>query len=157
MAHVADQTTTPTSPVHGTRIIRSGPVETARTVLRADAVLCAASGIALVAAAPPLASLVDGSPVGAVRAVGALLVVIAADFALLSRVRDGRVATAATVAAALNVAWVVGTLAVVGLLERGGIVVALAGAVVAAGFAWEEFVVASAARRNQVLVERIGA
>jgi hypothetical protein len=127
---------------------RLGSLERARTLLRADAALCGASGIALIAAAPPLATLADGEPVGAVRAVGAFLVLVAIDYYLAARTRADRVAAAATVVGAVNVLWILGTLAVVaaGPLEPLGAALGLGGAAIAGGFAWLEFRAAAAAR-----------
>jgi len=115
-------------------------MEQARSLLKADAVLCVVSGLALLAAANPLSELLDGGQVTAVRIVGALLIVVAADIALLSRVRDQRLAPALTAIGILNAAWVAATVALVlaGVFEPlGAIVAALSGAMVAA-FAWHE-------------------
>ena len=120
--------------------MRSGGVERARSLLRADAALCAVSGLALVAAAVPLAELLERERVTAVRIVGALLLVVAVDFALLSRVREQRLAPALTAVGVLNVAWVAGTAALViaGVFEPLGAILAVLSGVLVAAFAWHE-------------------
>jgi hypothetical protein len=140
------------------RLVRSGGVEWARTVLRADALLCAGSGALLLVGASPLARLADGEPVGVVRGIGAFLLLFAADLVLLSRVRAERVGTAVAVAGACSVAWIAATVGVIaaGWLDPGGVVLALAGAVVVSGFAWQELASAVDIRRAPRLVRRVG-
>ena len=151
---MADMTMTTSPP----RLIRSGGVEWARTVLRADAVLCAAAGALLTVAASPLARLADGEPVGVVRGIGIFLLLYAADLVLLARVRTDRIPLALGVAGAASVAWVAATAGVIaaGWLDPGGVVLAVGAAAVVAGFAWQEITTAVDVRRAQRLTARLG-
>lgn len=131
------------------RLVRAGGAERARFLLRADAALCAASGVVLLAAAAPIARLADGDPVGVVQILGAVLLAWAVDLVALSRVRTERVALAARVAGGAGLAWVAATVAVTaaGWLEPGGIIVALAVAVAVGELAWMQLRAAAEADR----------
>lgn len=121
-----------------------------RTVLRLDALTCAASGVVCLAAAGPLARLLQDSNPGAVRAVGVVLLVVAVDLVLFARLRAKRLAAAAAVAAGVNVAWVVATAVVVaaGAFDPAGAVLAIVVAAVVAAFAQQELVGAAGVRRG---------
>ena len=99
-----------------------------RSLLRADAALCAVTGLVAAAAAAPVADLL-GPDVSTtvVRVVGVALVLYALDLALTSRASDRWQRPAALVAGAGNVAWVVATvlLVAVGAFSTAGAVVAL--------------------------------
>jgi len=155
---MADTTIDTTTDTTIPRLVRSGGVEWARTVLRADAVLCAGSGALLVVAASPLARLADGEPVAVLRGVGVFLLLFAADLVLLSRVRPERLGAAVGVAGAGSVAWIAATAGVVaaGWLDPGGAAVAAVSALVVAGFAWQEITAALDIRRARRLVARVG-
>ena len=87
-----------------------------RTLLRADAALCAVTGLVAAAAAGPVADLL-GPDVSTlvVRVVGLALIAYALDLALTSRAA-ARWQRPATLGAGLgNVAWVIATLVLVGL------------------------------------------
>lgn len=105
-----------------------------RQLLRADAALCAGTGLLAALAAPAVADLL-GPDVSAtvVRVVGLALLVYAADLALTSRAADRWQRPAALAAGVGNLAWEVATVALVvaGAFSVAGAVLALAvGAVV---------------------------
>jgi hypothetical protein len=107
-----------------------------RTLLRVDAVLCAATGVVALAAATAVADVLGPDvPTSAVRAVGLALVVWAVDVALLSRARGRLLRRGAVAVAAVNVAWEVATLGLVvaGAFSLGGGVLALAVAALVGG------------------------
>lgn len=108
------------SPVAGTSRLR--------TLLRADAALCAATGLVAAAAAAPVADLL-GPDVSTtvVRVVGIALVLYALDLAVTSRLADRWQRPAALGAGAGNVAWVLATvvLVVLGSFSTTGALVAL--------------------------------
>jgi hypothetical protein len=106
-----------------------------RTLLRVDAVLCAATGVVALTAATAVADVLGPDvPTSAVRAVGLALVVWAVDVALLSRARGRLLRRGAVAVAAVNVAWEVATrLVVAGAFSLGGGVLALAVAAVVGG------------------------
>lgn len=87
-----------------------------RTLLRADAALCAGTGLLAAAAAPAVADLL-GPDVGTtvLRVVGLALVLYALDLALVARAGDRWQRPVALVAGAGNVAWVAATAVLVGL------------------------------------------
>jgi O-antigen/teichoic acid export membrane protein len=107
-----------------------------RTLLRADAGLCAVTGL-LAAAVPSAVADLLGPDVSAtvVRVVGIALVVWAVDALLLTRTRGRLLTRVARVAAAGNLAWEVGTLVLValGAFSGTGAVVALLVAAVVGG------------------------
>ena len=100
-----------------------------RTLLRADALLCGASGIVAALAAGPVADLL-GPHVSStvVRVVGIALVVYALDLALVSRAAERWQRPAGLVAGLGNVAWLLATavLVVAGAFSTSGAVVAVA-------------------------------
>ena len=114
------------------------PVATAatrlRTVLRADAVVTAAVGAVTLLTASALSDLV-GTPT-VLRAVGAVLLVAAADIALLARLDGRRLALVGTVVGELALAWVAGTAVVIGLgmAEPAGVALLVAVALATAAF-----------------------
>jgi hypothetical protein len=99
-----------------------------RTLLRADAALCAATGLVAAAAAAPVADLL-GPDVSTtvVRVVGIALVLYALDLAVTSRLADRWQRPAVLAAGAGNGAWVLATLVLValGAFSTTGVVVAL--------------------------------
>ena len=118
--------------------VRATPVAAAatrlRTVLRADAVVTAAVGAVTLLAAPSLSDLF-GTPT-VLRVVGAALLVVAADIALLARLDGRRLALAGTVVGELALAWVAATVVVVGLglAEPAGVALLAAVALATAAF-----------------------
>ena len=107
-----------------------------RTLLRVDAALCTVTGLLAAAAAAPVADLLGPDvPMTLVRVVGVVLVVCGLDLALMSRLADRWQRPAVRAAAAVNVAWEVGTvvLVAVGAFSFGGAVAALALAAVVGG------------------------
>ena len=101
---MATETTVPAS----ARTVRPGAL--LRAALKLDAVVTGANGIAYVAAAGPLADLL-GVPAGALRAIGAFLIVLAAAVWLVgARPAPRRGAVSAVIAA--NVLWVADSVAV---------------------------------------------
>lgn len=127
MSTTTAPTTAPTNTVEAGRL---------RTLLRADAALCAATGLLAAAAAGPVADLL-GPDVGtpAVRVVGVVLVVYALDLAVVSRAAARWQRPVARVAGVGNVAWVVATAGLVafGAFSAGGAAVALLVAAVVGG------------------------
>lgn len=121
-----------TSPVTATGS-RTGRL---RTLLRADAGLCAGTGLLAAAAPGPVADLL-GPDVSStvVRIVGIALVVYALDLAVVSRAADRWQRPVALVAGVGNVAWELGTigLVVAGAFSVGGAVLALGVAAVVGG------------------------
>ena len=107
-----------------------------RTLLRADAVLCAATGL-LAAVAPTAVAHLLGPDVSrtVVRVVGVALVLYALDLALTSRAAARWQRPAVLAAGAGNAAWVLATAALVGLgaFSTGGAVLAAAVAAVVGG------------------------
>lgn len=132
----------------------------ARTVLRVDAALCALVGMVFIVAAPPLAELVDalshGNATTVVRGLGVLLVALAVDLALASKLPARHLPLALIVFGTANAAWVAATLVVVaaGWLSPLGIAVGLGSGAVVAGFAFEELCTAGA-MRGAVVTSRI--
>lgn len=112
-----------------------------KLALLLDAAVTGVNGLAYVAAAGPLESLL-GLPAGPVRAAGAFLLVFAAAVAYLGT-RPARGAVLAVVA--VNVAWVVGSLTVEAGTVVGQVWVILQ-AVVVAGFAGLQAYALSSAR-----------
>ena len=105
-----------------------------RALLRADAALCAGTGLVAALAAPAVADLL-GPDVGTsvVRVVGIALVLYALDLALTSRAAERWQRPAALAAGLGNLAWVVATVALVALgafSATGTAVALLVGAVV---------------------------
>ena len=112
------------------------PTSRLRTLLRADAALCAVTGLVAAGAAGPVADLL-GPDVGTtvVRVVGVALVVYALDLALVSRAAARWQRPAARVAGLGNVAWVVATagLLALGAFSAAGAAVGLLVAAVVGG------------------------
>lgn len=106
-----------------------------RGVLRADAVVTGAFGL-LALAGPSW----YGGPAWAARAVGAVLLVVALEVALLSRSQGRRLRLTGVVVAEAAFAWVVGALLAAGLVEMdtAGREVLLVSAVVTLGFGLAE-------------------
>ncbi len=105
-----------------------------RTVLRVDAVVTAAVG-AVALLAPSSLSELFGTPT-VLRVVGAVLLVAAADIALLARIDGRRLALVGTVVGELALAWVAATAVVIGLglAEPAGIALLVAVALATAAF-----------------------
>jgi hypothetical protein len=90
---------------------RASPERALRNVLRADGLLCAASGLVLLVGAQPMAALLGVGATPAVAAIGAGLLLYGGG--LLWRGRSESVGVRPVVTAAvLNVAWVVASAAV---------------------------------------------
>lgn len=123
-------TTTPATPRAATGEARL------RTLLRADAALCAVSGLLAAVAAPVVADLL-GPDVSStvVRVGGFALLVWALDALLLSRTSGRLLRRSAALAAAGNMAWEVGTVVLValGAFSVSGAVLALLLAAVVGG------------------------
>ena len=85
-----------------------------RTVLRADAVVTGGVGLFGLLGSP---SMYGDVPGWLPRAVGALLLLVAVDLAIASRWSGNRLRLAGTVCAELALAWVVGTVAVLLLVD----------------------------------------
>lgn len=128
----------------------------ARRLLRLDAGLCALSGLACLVGATPLSRLLADERPGAVRLVGAALLAVAVDFALLARVHAGRLPAATTVAAATNLAWVLGSVAFVaaGAFVPLGVLVVVATSGAIAAFAVAEVAAGQRARRDAARTAR---
>ena len=117
-------TTAPTAPLADT-------TSRLRTLLRADAALCAVTGVIAAAAAPAVGDLLGPDvPTTVVRVVGIALVLYALDLGVTSRAGARWQRPVALVAGIGNVAWV---LATVGLVAFGAF--STVGAVVALGLA----------------------
>lgn len=99
-----------------------------RRVLRADAAVCAASGLLVLALADPLARLMVDERPGLVRLAGAVTLVASVDLGLMAKVRTSWLAVAGWLAAAGNAAWVAATVVFVaaGVFDPAGVAVALA-------------------------------
>lgn len=125
-----------------------GPVERiaeVRTVLRVNAAVTGACGVAVLAAGGPLADVLDvGRPV--VWAVGAFFVVLAIEVGILAGRSPAVAVGTARLLAVADAAWAAGTVAVVaaGLLPFPGALLPLAVAVVTAGFSVAEHRAAAA-------------
>jgi hypothetical protein len=119
-----------------------------RSILRADAVVTAGVGAAIVLAAEPLADQV-GTP-AVLRVVGIALVVVGADLALLARLSGRRLALAGTVVGELALAWVLGTAVVLalGLAQPAGAALLVGLAAVTAWFGVTELKLARAVRSS---------
>ena len=91
----------------------ASPQDRLRTVLKADAVVTAAVGAVALLAAEPLAEEMGTTTV--LRVVGAALVLVGVDLALLARLSGRRLALAGTVVGELALAWVLGTAVVLAL------------------------------------------
>jgi hypothetical protein len=125
----ADMTAIPTP------LVRSLTTDLA-ALLRLDAALCAATGVAAAAAPALLAeALGPDVPVSAVRWVGVALVVWAVDAALLARTSGRLLRRAAAAAGLANLAWELATVALValGAFSVTGAVLTLAVAAVVGG------------------------
>ena len=85
-----------------------------RTVLRADAVVTGLVGLLGLVGSP---SMYGDVPGWLPRAVGAVLLLVAADLAIVSRWSGRRLRLAGTVCAELALAWVVATVAVLALVD----------------------------------------
>lgn len=86
-----------------------------RALLLVDGVGTAALGAGALLLAEPLADHVGS--VGALRAVGVLFLVVAADMLLARRLSGRRLATAATALGAVDLAWAAGTTAALPALD----------------------------------------
>lgn len=119
--------------------IREEPSRFLRNVLMLDGVVSGVSGVALVAAPGAIASFIGLSSPGAVAVVGASLLVYGA-FLVRNARREAPRRQEAAVAVALNVAWVLGSIAIVaagGLNRQGNWALILVGDVVLAFAALE--------------------
>lgn len=114
-----------------------------RTVLRADAVLTAAFGVTALETAGWY-----GGPSWVARAVGAVLLLVAVEMAVLSRSHGRRLRLSGLVVAEAAFAWVVGSLLVAGLvdMDAAGREVLLLSAVASLGFGIAETRLARALR-----------
>lgn len=109
------------------------PTTRLRTLLRADAALCAVIGLVAAVAAGPVADLLGPDvPTTAVRVVGLALVLYALDLAVTSRLGERWQRPMVLIAGVGNVAWVLATAALVvaGAFSTTGALVALAVAAV---------------------------
>ena len=122
-----------TAPTTGTT---AGTTQRLRTLLRADAALCAVTGLVAAVDAGPVAGLLgpDVSPT-VVRVVGIALVLYALDLALISRAAARWQRPTALAAGVGNVVWEVATVVLValGAFSVGGAVTALVLAAVVGG------------------------
>lgn len=141
--------TTITTPTRPTRSTAWQPV---RRVLHGDAALCAVSGAVALLGARPLADLADLDGGGPVAAVGAFLLLLGADLALLARAGDRLVRRLNPWSAAGDLAWVAASLVVAVTVDMSGVgrALVLAQALVVAGVA-----IAKATAHRQA-VERTG-
>ena len=120
-----------------------------RTVLKADAVVTAAVGAVALLAAEPLADEMGTTTV--LRVVGAALVLVGVDLALLARLSGRRLALAGTVVGELALAWVLGTAVVLalGLASPVGAALLVGVAAVTAWFGVTELKLAKAIRAGR--------